>query len=71
MAAAYYAGDTFSLKFQDFRDPNKNSDATDQWGIAFSLKGCPPQPFWCTVHQDEMINFTETQRKKASNFKIG
>ena len=37
---------TFSLKFQDFRDPNQNSDATDQWVIAFSLKGCLPQPFW-------------------------
>ena len=28
---------TFSLKCQDFRDPNQNSDATDQWGIAFSV----------------------------------
>ena len=40
MAAAPLCGlyrATFSLKYQDFRDPNQNSDPTDQWGIAFFL----------------------------------
>ena len=36
-----------------FRDQNQNSDATDQWGIAFSLKGCHPQPFWSRIHTEE------------------
>ena len=68
MAAAYYSGDAFSLKFQDFRDPNQNSDATDQWGIAFSLKGCPPRIFWSRIYRDEPHRNTE---EKANNFKIG
>ena len=65
MGAAYYEGYAFSLKFQDFLYPNTNYDSTDQWGIAFCLKGCPPLPFWCRNHRDETINFTETQREKS------
>ena len=52
---------TFSLKCQDFRDPNKNSNVTDQWGIAFSPKGCPARPFWSLVPGPDLMLGSQTK----------